>query len=288
MNARALSDAFASVVATAASGVVRVDGRRRFPSSGVRWSADLVVTAAHTLHRDTDLTVGLPDGRTVAATLVGRDAGTDLAVLRLDGAGEAGPAWSPVAPPAPGHLVFAVARPGPLRTSLSVVTGLDEDDPGDRAEWAIYTQLGPWPGFSGSACVDADGAFVGLNTVFGRRAVVVPAATVRRVVEALVAHGRVPRPYLGIGTHPVRIGATHAAAAGQPVGLLVHAVAPGQAAEAAGVMVGDVLLSVEGRALSRLDGLLAELDRVGPGGTLSLRVLRGGVGVDVPLTVGSR
>src|SRR5215213_10087557 len=78
----AFSDALADAVAQAGRSIVRVDGRQRQPASGIVWSSDgLIVTADHVVERDDDLQVGLPDGTTVRATLVGRDAGSDLALL---------------------------------------------------------------------------------------------------------------------------------------------------------------------------------------------------------------
>lgn len=291
MNARTLSDSFASAVRTASAAVVRVDGRRRHPSSGLIWAPGVVVTAAHTLEREDDLAVGLPDGRTVPATLVGVDAGTDLAVLRVaDGAD--GADWRFADPPDAGHLVLAVGRPGRIRVAVSVITGRGDawqSRGGAAVDAWVETELGPWPGFSGSAALDADGALLGLNTaVFGRRSVVIPVATVRRVVTDLLAHGRVPKAWLGIGTHPVRLGAGLAALAGQPGALLIDAVAPGSPAEAAGLLLGDALVQFDGAGVTGVDALLARLGADQVGKSIPVRLVRAGALVDVPITVGSR
>ena len=291
MNARQLSDSFASAVRSAADLVVRVDGRRRHASSGLLWAPGIVGTAAHTLERDDDLTVGLPDGRTVPVTLIAADPGTDLAALRLPVGGPP-PTWRPADPPDAGHLVLAVGRPGRLRVAVSVVTSRGEAwrSPGGAAVDAwVETDLGPWPGFSGSAALDADGSLLGLNTAgYGRRSLVIPASTVRRVVDDLLAHGRVPKAWLGIGTHPVRLGAGLAGLAGQPTALLIDSVAPASPAETAGLLLGDALVQFDGVGVSGVDDLLSRLgaDRVGQ--AVPLRLLRAGQLVDVPVTVGSR
>ena len=92
-----LSDSLAGAVASAGPSVVRVEGRRRLPASGMVWSADgVIVTAHHVLERD-DITIGLPDdNETATATLVGRDPTTDVAVLRIEAKGQG--EWLKVAP----------------------------------------------------------------------------------------------------------------------------------------------------------------------------------------------
>src|SRR5438067_13912457 len=78
-----LSNELARAAETGGQAVVAVHARPHVPSSGILWRAGVIVTTDHTLRRDEDLTVTLPDGRNLPATLAGRDAGTDLAVLRL-------------------------------------------------------------------------------------------------------------------------------------------------------------------------------------------------------------
>src|SRR5262245_8998620 len=91
---REISDQLADVVEGAARHVVRVEGRRGAPASGVAFAEDVVVTSHHVLEWDEDLQVGLPDGSTAEAQIVGRDAGTDLAALRVKGGALPPRAWS--------------------------------------------------------------------------------------------------------------------------------------------------------------------------------------------------
>src|ERR1700693_3955170 len=110
-----LSNQLAHAVEVGEQAVVAVNGRPHVPSSGVLWRAGVVVTTDHTLKRDEDLTVTLPDGRNVPATLAGRDAGTDLAVLRLsedDGKSTVAAKTVFDASIKPGNLVLALGRRG--------------------------------------------------------------------------------------------------------------------------------------------------------------------------------
>ena len=121
-----LSDALAETVDKAGSTVVRVEGRRRLPGSGVVWSADgVIVTAHHVVEQDDNIGVGLPNGETVAATLVGRDPTTDIAVLRVQSSGLTVPTWAKSDSLRVGHLALALGRPGQsVRATLGIVSAL--------------------------------------------------------------------------------------------------------------------------------------------------------------------
>lgn len=110
---KTLSDELADAAEMVGQSVVRVEGRRRFPATGIVFSEDgLIVTAHHVLHRDEEISVGLPGGETVEAELVGRDPATDLALLRIDAAELAVPTWAETSELRPGELVLALGRPG--------------------------------------------------------------------------------------------------------------------------------------------------------------------------------
>ena len=117
-----LSDAIADLVATTSSSLLTVHGGGRRPSSGVAWSADgLVFCAAHTLEREDDLAVTLPTGARVAASLVGVDPSTDLALLRVQVA-LTPPEWAEAGTIRPGHLVLALGRPrGEAMATLGLI-----------------------------------------------------------------------------------------------------------------------------------------------------------------------
>ena len=107
-----VSDALASAVEAVGTSLVRVEGRRGAPSSGVAWSEDVIVTADHVVERDEDIAIGLPDGGSARAQVAGRDPSTDLAALRLSSARLAPPQWTDLQGLKVGHLVLAVSRPG--------------------------------------------------------------------------------------------------------------------------------------------------------------------------------
>jgi S1-C subfamily serine protease len=285
----ALSDALAAAVEGASKSVVRVEARRRGYASGVAWSADgLVVTAHHAVQREERLRVGLPGGETVPAQFVGRDPGTDLAVLRVEAALHP-PAWAEAETLAVGHLALSVGRHGePAQASLGVVAqrgGAWRTPTGGKVDAWVQTDIAVYPGFSGSALVDARGRVAGVNTSWfhGRASLAIPAATLRRVVGALAAHGRVRRGWLGVATQPVRL----PEAAGQPAGLLVSDVEDGSPAALAGVLLGDVLLGLGDVPVGDAGDLLAALSE-SAGETRALRVWRGGRETTLEVAVGEK
>ena len=293
----ALSDGLAAAVEKAGASVVRVDARRRQAASGVVWSADgIVVTADHVLERDEDVKLGLPDGRTVAATVVGRDPGTDLAVLRADGGGLTSIGRG--AAPRAGQLALVVARPyGGVMTSLGVVSAVGGPvrTMRGRLDGLVWTDAMFFPGFSGAPLVDASGSAVGIATSrFGGgqgTGVAIPLDVVDRVAAALARHGRVARGYLGIGSQPVALPAQIAAKLGRGEGeraLLVVSVEPNGPAEQAGFIVGDLLVELDGQRVSDTDDLrdLLTPERVGIAATA--RVVRGGEPRELSVTIGER
>jgi S1-C subfamily serine protease len=290
-----LSQELAEAVEVAGRHVVRIEGRRRGPSSGVVWSAEgLVVTTHHVLERDEGIGVGLPDGAVATAKVVGRDPGTDLALLRVEASGLAGPVWADTEGVRIGSLALAVSRPGrSARARLGIVSALGDawrTPAGGRLDRYVETDLGIEMGFSGSALVGADGRLLGLNTAGLVRgtSLAVPAATVRRVVDALLAHGEVPRGYLGIGTYPVELPAGLHETTGQTAALLVVSVQPGSAAATAGLVLGDALLAMDGHRLTHPRQLLALLDEDRIGKEAVLRIVRAGEPRELRLTIGTR
>src|SRR5680860_230773 len=164
-----LSTELASAVDRAAQSVVTVQGRRRMPASGIVWSPDgLVVTANHVVERDEDITIVLPDGETRPVTLSGRDQGSDIALLQVDG-GLLEPASNPTGDLKPGHLVLAVGRPGqngPMASLgvISLVGGSWRTSEGTNVDSFIRTDAAMLPGFSGGPLIDTEGAVIGMNS----------------------------------------------------------------------------------------------------------------------------
>lgn len=276
-----LSDALARTVAESAPSVVRVEGRRRMPASGIAWQADVIVTAHHVLESDEELKVGLADGSPLTATLVGRDSSTDLAALRLSKPALTPARWSGLEQLKVGHIVLALGRPGAtVRATMGIVSAFGEGwrtPLGGKVDHYLQTDLAMYPGFSGGPLVDSSGRVIGLNTsaLLRGTGVTVPTPTIRRVVEVLLAHGSVPRGYLGVSVNPVRLNEPLAAQLGQATGLLVNAVEPSSPAEQGGLLLGDVILKIDDTATLLPDDLLGYL-AAHSSGAATVHVLRGG------------
>lgn len=293
--AEQVSSDLAAAVERAGASVVRVDARRRFPASGIIWSNEgVIVTAHHVVRREEGITVGLADGRIIGAALLALDPSTDVAVLRAEASDLTPPAWADDAALKVGQLALAVGRPGEsLQASLGVIAALEgawRSPAGGQIERYVQSDLTMYPGFSGGALVSAAGEVIGLNTSALLRgvSVTIPAATLRRVVEALLAHGHVRRGYLGIGSQPVRLPDALASELGQETGLLLISVEPDSPAGRAGLLLGDTIVGLAGERVRHLDDLQAALggDRVGQ--TVPVRFVRGGSVEEREVTIGER
>jgi S1-C subfamily serine protease len=295
MNAlEQLSESLAAAVQSAGEGIVRVEGRRRMPSSGLIWSdGDLVVTAHHTIERRADVRVGLPDGKTVEAKVIGRDPATDLAMLRLPARSGRPLTRAEAGKIRVGHMVLAAARPGDsLQATLGIISALEggwRTPFGGQMDAFVQSDVVMYPGFSGGALVDAWGRLVGMNTsgLLRGTSLAVPADTIDRISKSLVEHGRVRRGYLGVGVQPAKLSKAQGAS-GQPTGLLVASVEPGSPAEKGGILLGDVLLSLAGHSLRTMEDLLSALSGDVVGQAAPVELIRGGKTSSLQVTIGER
>jgi serine protease DegQ len=290
-----LSAEIAGLAETAAPSVVRVEARRRWPASGLVWAAEgLVLAADHAVEQDEGIRIGLADGATVPASIVGRDPSTDIALLRAETGGLMPPAWADPQQARVGHLAVIVGRPGRTVRArlglLSAVAAAWRAPSGAELEPYLEVSAGRAPGFSGGAVLDSAGAVLGMLTsgLARHAAVALPEPTLRRVAAGLLAYGRMRRGYLGIGAQPVRLPAGLRAPAGHAVGLLVLSVEPGSPAEKAGLFLGDVLLGIGDAPVRHPQDLIAALgaDRIGV--EVPVRILRGGAVQQIGVVVGER
>jgi S1-C subfamily serine protease len=254
-----------------------------------------VVTASHTVEHEEEIRVGLPDGSTAPAALVGRDPSTDLALLRLEGASSLTPApRGDTEGLRVGHLVVVLGRPGrTVRATLGIVSAFGDawrTPGGVEIDHYLQPDVGFFPGISGGPLVDTGGRVLGLYTVGLRRrtGVTIPAATIDRVSATLLAHGRIRRGYLGVEPRPVRLPPDVEKSAGQRTGLLLLSVESESPAQKAGLMVGDILLAFDGRGVPLPQDLLAALSGESVGRAAPLRLLRGGEVREVTVTIDDR
>ena len=282
----ALSDQLATAVQQAGKAVFAVHGRPRVPSTGIHWRSGLIVTASHTVQTDDDLSVTTPGGRSAPATVIGRDAAVDVAVLKVDVADVTVADVGDSDAVRVGHMVLALGA-GP-RASWGIVSAIGAAWSRRSDDDVFSLDLTLYPGFSGGPLIDVRGSVVGLNTsgASRHRQLAIPAKAVSRAVDAAARHGRIPQAYLGVGTQPVRLRPQ-----GEPVqrtAVIVVDLQPGSPAAAAGLLVGDIILSLDGIPITDpldLRGVLRS-ERIGQ--RVRGSVIRAGRVLDVDVTIGER
>ena len=293
----ALSNALAQATDRAAASVVAVHTEARGSSSGVVWRPGVIVTAEHALRRDEDIQVTLPDGRVVAATLAGRDASTDLAVLKCAEATSAVAETSDVSAIKPGSLALVVGRTrasGPVAAlgAVSLVVAERRTWTGTALAPYIRLDVGVQPTTVGGAVIDPHGRIMGIATPRFARfgAIAVPAPTVNRVVETLLQKGRIPRGYLGVGLQPVRLpdALRKTLKRDDKTAAIVLEVEPEGPAQKAGIVIGDIFVALAGHPVTRLEDVHGQLGSESIGKSLPLKFIRGGALQEVNIVVSER
>jgi S1-C subfamily serine protease len=292
-----LSNALAESTEHAAASAVAVHTEARGSSSGVVWRPGVVVTAERALRRDEEIQLTLPDGRVVAATLVGRDPSTDVAVLKCAEATTATSEMGNVTSLKPGSLALVVGRSrasGPI-AGLAVVSLVAAE----RHTWAgaslapyVRLDIGLQPTAVGGAVVDARGRTVGMATPRFARfgAIAIPASVVNRVVDILLEKGRIPRGYLGVGLQPIRLpdALRQSLHRNENSAAMVLEVEPNGPANKAGIIIGDVLVSLAGRPVTRLEDVHFQLQGEVIAKPLALKFVRAGALQETTIVVGER
>lgn len=289
-----LSDQMADAVERLAPALVTVNGRVRQSATGIVFAPNLVVTADHVLERDDELTVVTDDGRELAAQLLGRDQGTDLAVLRVNDLGR-DPAAHAQSQARVGQLILAVGRPsssGPMASLgiVSAVGGPLRTRRGTTIEQVIQTDATPYPGFSGGALTDSSGAVVALLTtgIMGGVALGIPAAAVWQIAATLAQGGNMKRGFLGISSQPVSLPEGQRGGGSQEHGLLLVRVEPDSPAARAGLLIGDILIALDGQSIQDTDDLQALLVGERVGKNVPVSIIRGGTAQTLQVSIGAR
>ena len=303
-NGNNLADFSAQItkaVETAAASIAAIDARPRVATSGIIWrEGGVIVSTNHTIRRDENITISFADGRTATASVIGRDPGTDLAVLKIEDA-EIAKTLHPAqtletSHVKAGNIVLAVGRTGAeIAASFGIVnkvSGAWRTWRGDEIERLLGLDLSIFLGFSGGALIDTDGSVLGVNTsAFGRgMALTIPSETVNRVVDVLLSKGKISKPYLGIGTQTVPITENLRGKLNleQKGGLMMLTVEADGAAEKAGVLIGDVLLSIDGKLTHEPADVQAAMWGKEAGETVTAKILRGGEITEIEIVLGSR
>jgi S1-C subfamily serine protease len=291
---RALSNQMADAVERIKPALVLVNGRQRQPASGLVYGSDLILTADHTLEREEDITIQTYDKRTLPAQFVGRDLGTDLALLRVANLGLAA-AEAVTETVRVGQLVLAVGRTsedGPMASSgiVSTVGGPLRTGRGAILERYIRTDATPYPGFSGGPLVDTQGKVAGILTtgLVNGVALAIPMDIATSIADTLATQGYIKRGYLGISSQLVELPTTQRAGRDQEHGLLIVKVDDNSPAQQGGILVGDILVALDDHQINDAEELQLLLvgDRVGK--EIPIAVIRGNALQTLQVTIGQR
>jgi serine protease Do len=292
----AVSDQLARAVESAGRFVAGLHSRHSHPASGILWRPGMIAAANHSVRGEDEISAVLPDGRVVPAKLAGRDPTTDLAVLRIEGT-SGSPEFAPDETLRPGTLILGVTRSpehglGATMGVISTAGGPWRTWAGGRLDRFLRLDLSFYPGSSGGAVADAQGRILGLATSGLTRTagLAIPVSTIDRVLDELLAKGRIARGFLGVGLQPVSLPEHLREMLGldNMGGAIILAVQPGSPAEKAGAFIGDVLVRIEGQSVQDPSDVQAFLGGEYIGKQLKGSVVRGGTLADLTFTVEQR
>jgi S1-C subfamily serine protease len=291
----AISDRVANLCDGIAPRLVAIHGPRRKSSTGVIWRPGLVLTAEEALEADEDILINRPDGTQVAASLVGRDPSTDIALLRSEEQPIADAPFADTSGLRVGQLVLAAGRQSEgLCAALGIVAlagGPWRSLRGGHIDRRLYLDIKLDTRSEGGAALDIDGKILGMTVLGPRgRVLVIPSETMERVAQQLLAHGRIARGYLGLGLQPVRIDQTVADAAGlaEPRGLIVISVDPNGPGQRSEIKQGDILIRWDADPLYSVRGVYTLLGPESVGRSITLGMLRAGKQISVTVEIAER
>ncbi len=286
-----LSNALTYVSAKVSKSVVKIDSGGRRGGTGVVWSPEgHIVTAAHVLGRSDVVEVEFQDGKRLDAKVLGRDADSDVALLKVEATG-----LTPIELGESGNLQggqFVLAFANSLGGKPSVTSGIVTSPKRSLSGWgntlenAIVTDALLNPGYSGGPLADASGKMVGLDVAyFNLRGIAVPVDSVKAVAADLLKEGRVKRAYLGVYLDEVELPSEVAqlSQVGQASGLMVLSAELDSPAKRAGLAMGDVIVRLAGKPTATMQDLHGILGRDLVGKSTTVSVLRGEKPVELPI-----
>ncbi len=291
-----LSKSISEAIDAVQDSIFTIHGAGRSTSSGVVWRPGVIVTVRSGLRRKEVVKVA-QRGEPLNASVAGTDAGTDLAVLRVESNSLKPADTSGLETTRVGELVLSVGRSalGDISASSGIIARLGSPWRtwrGGQMDRLIRPDIRLYVGQSGSALVNDHHRVLGINSPgLARNAIItVPAQTIDRVVDAILERGHVPRPFLGVAMQAVPVPEALRAqfAEGADQVLLVLHVEPDAPAALAGVLVGDLVVSLNGDPVHDVRDALHRIAGLSVGDSVSLVVIRGGARMELTLTVADR
>jgi S1-C subfamily serine protease len=268
---------------------IAVPGHRM--RSGTLWRKDVVVTSEQRFPDAGEAKVTLADGKAFTARVAGRDPGTNVVALRLEGSPD--PAPLPASEPQPAGLALALgADNGGVSVRLGVIHSVGpswHSRAGGRIDRRITLDIDVTPREEGGPVLDPVGGLLGMSTLGPRgRVLVIPATTVEAVLEPLLSKGRVERGWLGLALQPVLVPEALQAEAGQSQGLMVMSVSKNGPAARANLHAGDILVKIAGESVTSPSAVAPYLGPASVGKQIELRLIRADKPFSIPVTVGVR
>ena len=288
-NLEQFSDALAAHAAAARGAVAAIRLSETRHLTGTLWQPDVVVASEQSLPKRDEFELIVAGGSVVNAKLAGRDPGTNIAVLRLTSAVETPTLMSGEVNAGALALAFGADGAGGVSVRLGVVNLAGPEwasSAGGRIDRHIVLDLRLARAEEGGPVLDAAGGRLGITT-FGPRGkvLVIPAATIERIVPALLRDGHIARGWLGVALQPVAVPDALHEQAGQPSGVMVMSIVDGGPAAKAGLVAGDIVLTVDGTPTRSLRRIATQLASEGIGRKAELRVIRGGMVLSLEATI---
>jgi S1-C subfamily serine protease len=286
------SDALAARAELAKNAVVAIRLAHGRHMTGMVWQSDIVVASEQSLPRQDDFELIAAGGAVLTARIAGRDPSTNVAILRLA---------EPIVPPAiaagearTGAIALAIGADGTggasARLGLVNLAGAEwHSSRGGLIDRRIVLDVSLARREEGGPVFDAAGACLGMST-FGPRGqvIAIPTATIERIVPLLLRDGRIARGWLGVALQAVAVPDALREAADQSSGLMVMSVVGDGPAAQAGIVAGDIILSVDGTSTHRFRKIARHFGSDSIGRKADLRLIRSGTVITVQTTIAER